>query len=78
MYSQGQAAARVVTNCSVHNTNKSEITSAGAGVVRWHLVRPRHEEGGQEEPQAGRGRHPQAGLHPGRDLGQGEAAEPRG
>ena len=37
-----------------------------------------HEEGGQEEPQAGRGRHPQAGLHPGRDLGQGEAAEPRG
>ena len=39
VYSQGQAAARVVTNCSVHNTNKSEITSEGAGVVRWHLVR---------------------------------------
>ena len=39
VYRHGQAAARVVTNCSVHNTNKSEITSEGAGVVRWHLVR---------------------------------------
>ena len=34
VYRHGQAAARVVTDCSVHNTNKSEITSAGAAQVQ--------------------------------------------
>ena len=71
VYSQGRAAVSAV---SVHK--QEEIT--GAGVQVWHQVRPHHEEGGQEEPPAGGGRHPQAGLHPGGDLGQGEAAGPRG
>ena len=73
----GQGSSQRSHRVSVHK--QEEITGAGAGQVQvWHQVRPHHEEGGQEEPPAGGGRLPQAGLHPGGELGQGEAAGPRG
>ena len=68
----GQQSAQSPSECT--QTRGDNRSRSGHG----HQVRPHHEEGGQEEPPAGRGRLPQAGLHPGGELGQGEAAGPRG